>query len=60
VRFHAQTIARGGIQHPRRHGKKHAIAQLDDEAVFGASPKAPHDVTVMIEKWMMPVANPNW
>jgi hypothetical protein len=57
MRFHAHGIARGGIEHPRRHCEKHAITQLDNVAVFDASAKSPHDVTFMVEKWMMPVAD---
>jgi hypothetical protein len=57
MRFHAHGIARGGIEHPRRHCENHAIAQLDNVTVFGLSAKSPHDVTFMIEKRMMPVAD---
>ena len=50
-------IARGGIKHPRRHGEKQPVAQLDNVTVFGLAAKSPHDVTFLVEKRMMPVAD---
>jgi hypothetical protein len=57
MRFHAYGIAHSGIKHPRRHCEMHTIAQLDNEAVFGLAAKSPHDMTFMVEKRMMPVAD---
>jgi hypothetical protein len=46
-----------GIKHPRRHGEKYAVVQLDNEAVFRLAAKSLYDATYMVKKRMMPVAN---
>jgi hypothetical protein len=45
------------VKHPRRHGEKYAVVQLDHVAVFGLAAKSPYDVTFMVEKRMVPVAD---
>jgi len=59
TRFHVHRAACCDVKHPRRHCEKHAVVQLDNEAVFGLAAKSPYDVTFMVEKRMMPVADPH-
>jgi hypothetical protein len=59
VGFVTQESADAGIKHPRGNGKDRPVPELNDVTILGHTPKAPHELAVVTEKGMMPVANPN-
>jgi hypothetical protein len=55
--FIAQEAASVGIEHPGSNSQDGTVSELDDEALFGPATKAPHEMTLVIEKGMMAIAN---